>query len=495
MKILPSKKKRILKYSLGIGISAILTVTIVGGYLSSISKNPYKNYYRTPATDATQSFLSTFYSAVVDGANLLLLPGFTLINPLNLALEDSWFNKTGFLLIDEAYMGNRPYQDNSVYFSSQVSSVQFRADQGSFITGIAMAMYLNVYKEYFLKNDDKLTWSTFGGGDNIYDAVVAFMSGFQKGVDWFNKYVVPKDKNLVPVEQIFLGNSFPDNFSGSFGPAGGNAIIDKFLVTTKTDCLIPIAGAQTADAVAKIAGRQNQRTIVIGVDSPMELNKKIMNYKLPKDNKVPSPENILPFSSVKNIDEICSKIISKINDPSLNSNNGLHGFGWHNIGGISNNGVGVSTPGQEYFLQALKYVDQSLVDYREAIKKLNTFSEFSNLDKPNVNGIDNVYRGEYKVQQNIYNYQTNISGYEFPEMSENRPNGISKEISEVEWDKKRNFNLSNFIKLGNLKDKNKIKLILSSSDAILLDGGFSQVTYLAIFRFYKENNIKIPEIK
>ncbi len=487
MKLISKTKQKIINYSLGIGIPVIIAAAVVGGYYSSLSANPYKEYYRSPSSDAVPSFLASFYSATLRGARALVLPGYTLVDPLNAALENASFNKTGFFLVDEAYYGD---------CNTQVASVQFRADEGSFVSGIALAMYLNDYKEYFSNNDNKLTWATYGG--DPYDAVLAFMSGFQKGIDWFNKTIVPKNPNYLPIEQMFISDQDNDNFSHSFGPSDGNAIIDKFLIKG-VDCLIPVAGPQSIDAAAKISikidprTKQPQRTIVVGVDSAMEDDKKTKNYKLPQVKGIKCPKYILPFSSMKKIDQILPIMFEKTNEGTPAVDN-IGGLGYHSIGNIHNNGAGVSPAGEQYVVEAIKLLSPSVSNYNQAIEYIATLPDFINLAKKDP-GEDNLASGIYNLMGIDYKYSVYTKGFLLPTLPDKKPVNIpDSKMTQAQWDEKKTFNLKGFVQKGNQKDSDKIKLILSSANSILHDAGFCQVSYLAIYYFYKKNDINIPII-
>lgn len=485
-------------------IAAITTGVVVGGYFSSKNANPYKEYYRVPATDSTQSFLAAFNSSILHNARLLVLPGFTLNPPMTEALKINKFNKTGFLLIDDTYSGSA---------TSQVASIQYRVDEGSFITGISIAMYLNEYKEYFMNNDGKLTWATYGGLN--FSSVTSFMAGFQKGIDFFNNIIRPMNNNLRKVEQISLSqgaNDLNNNYAGGFGPADGNSLIDKFLVK-EVDCLIPVAGPQTMSAASKIV-IGNKPTIVIGVDSAVEDDRTAKTYKLPKltlhnnpdGSKPKQPEQVIPFSSLKKIPQTIPQMVQAINHqdsfPAEIPESKIGGFGVQSLGDVYNDGVGVSKPGELYFINAMKILNPSVIDNQSALKELNKYPEFSKYFVSNSSSLigtktEEFFKDSFISGSSYFEYQLPINAKLYDPPPKQIPKEIeSPNMSQKDWEEKLSFNLNGFIQKGAQSDSEKIKIILSTSSSILLDASFSQAAYLGVYYFLKDGyGINIPKIE
>lgn len=475
-------KNKILKISFGISLGVITIGAIVGGYSNSYNANPYRKYYRTTVSDSIQSVVATFRSAIENGAKLLILPGFTAYDPMIAALKQEVFNNTGFLLIDEKLKNDGT--ENSVdKATSQVATIQFRTDEGSFITGIALAQYLNDHKDYFKQDDNKLTWGTYGGMN--FSSVTSYMGGLQQGIEFFNNQIVPKDpKNLEKIHQVFLGDTNADNFAGSFASDGGNSIIDLFL-QKNIDCLIPVAGPQASVAAAKIASKKDKRTVVLGVDVALENSSVIKEYQLP-DGK-DKPNSIVPFSSLKNISEITPKVMDAINkgiNYSLN-NEGVGGFGVNTLGNILNNGVGVSENGKKFFTKAFStFKNNSPLSYDDALIELQSELAFKKLSTDEgLVFVANSTKFKYTdlpIKSTIYSKNPKL-----------KPNNYN--MTQEEWNLKSSFNLDNFIKDKVQSDDNKIKIIVTPSTAVLLDNSFNHSSYLALYFFFKTYNINIPK--
>ena len=155
--------------ALGVGVIA----SLIGiGYTINKPTMRYNSYTATPLSSSTSDLIQAYFSSAVDGSKFLYLASFThttpLTNALNITKEENpaihnYLGKTGFLLIDDKY-GLPIFNDNGIglkntnqpIWSTNVASVQFRVDLGSFITGIAIGEFLNEYQSYFL-NDNKLT--------------------------------------------------------------------------------------------------------------------------------------------------------------------------------------------------------------------------------------------------------------------------------------------------------------------------------------------------
>ncbi len=486
MKLSNKTKKIIIISSVLAGSAALLTGVAVGGYYSSVNANPYKEFYRTPASDTDTAFLSSYYSAQIYGAELLLLPGFSLNPSMSLALKNAKFNNMGFLLIDDAYSGES---------TSQVATVRYRVDEGSFVTGVAIGQYLNQYKDYFDVNGDGLTWGTYGGMN--FPSVTSFMAGFQSGIDWFNKNIVPKKPGFQEIRQVVLGPTYNDNYANGFGPSDGNPIIDKFLVRggqDSIDCLIPVAGPQTVSAVSKISVKKGKRTIVVGVDSAIEDDKSVKGYTLPQVSGINCPKQILPFSSLKKIDTTVPQIINKINEGATTQANNIGGFGFDSLGDINNNGVGVSKAGEQYVVDALKILDPSVSDYNAAINKLKTESQFNQYFTSNNGSGD--FAGVFKAGSGTFEYALPTAATQYAPVPKTKPADIpDAQMTQKQWESKLTFNLKGFIKDGVQSDEDKIKIVLSTSSSVLMDASFSQAAYLGLYYFYKEHNINIPPVK
>ncbi len=365
---------------------------VAAGYIvnSNSTFQELRKYTALPSKADNDGIIQSYLSSAVNGSKLLSLPGFTHTTPLTQALSTTsnensviykYMNNLGFLLLDDKYgfpIFNKSNQlDNSVsqpIWSTHVASAQFRTDLGSFIVGIALGEFLNEYQYYFTSNDNKLTYGTYGG-DN-FSSVTGYMGGLQRGIEWFNTYIVPYAhlENGNPyknVEQIFVGESYGQNFSGTFNSnETSKALINNFL-DKNVDALMPVAGDQTAQATSLIKQR-NLRTIVIGVDSANELdtNSNLNLYtsgyeSVNGSNKIGGTNNIIQFSSLKRLDQITPLIVNNINNGKVlpDGDETIGGLGYHSLGTVENNSVGISEAGYQYFIRAMKmYVASFNVD-------------------------------------------------------------------------------------------------------------------------------------
>ncbi|MDE6289361.1 MAG: BMP family ABC transporter substrate-binding protein, partial [Ureaplasma sp.] len=343
--IASKSKKKLLIYSISIPTSiAVISGVTVGGYFLSSNSNPFLEYAKGPINNTNEAFQAVYYSYLINNAHLMVLPGFTLTSSMTSALKDPKFNDAAFIIVDDKYNGES---------TSQVAGASFRSDQGSFVTGIAIAMYLNENKEYFSANDGKLTWGTYGGLP--FNSVLSFMTGVQLGIAWFNSEIANKNPDFLPIEQISLGNSNRDIFAGGFGTNDGDYLIDRFL-QTKIDCLMPVAGPQTLTAINKIVAKKS-KTIVIGVDSAIENDRIVMTKKLPQSSFMPDIDLIAPFSSLKNTGLITYNILNNIKGGysynNTKENNNIGGLGYQSLGTLENECVGVSENGKKYFINAM----------------------------------------------------------------------------------------------------------------------------------------------
>lgn len=368
--------------SIIIGVGAIAGGATAGYLVNSNSVfNELRTYTAIPTGISNDALIQSYLAAAVNGTKLISAPGFTHTAPITQALAIAqnqnpaiykYMNKTGFLLLDDKY-GSPIFNSNNEIdtkvnqpvWSTNVASAQFRTDLGTFIVGIGLGEFLNEYQYYFATDEDgKLTYGTYGG-DN-FSSVTSFMGGLQRGINFFNEYIVPYAKNssgqpYLPIEQVILGNGYQQNFSGGFGTTDGNSLINQFL-NQKVDALMPVAGDQTTQAVRMIK-QNNLRTIVLGVDSASELNTNanqtlpISGYKDVNGSKaIGGTNNIIQFSSLKKLDQITLQITNNINNnvslPTEGSTIG--GFGYHSLGNVANNCVGISNAGYQYFIRAIK---------------------------------------------------------------------------------------------------------------------------------------------
>lgn len=498
------KLNKLLIYSISIPTSiAVITGATVGGYFLSYKSNPFLNYSKAPINSSIESYQAVYYSYLINDANLIVLPGFSLAESMTASLLDPKYNDAAFLLLDSEYDGPA---------TAQVASANFRSDQGSFATGVAIAMYLNEYSKYFL-DDKKLTWGTYGGMP--ISSVSSFMVGIQLGIAWFNSTIAGKNKpgtteKFLSVEQITLGNNPGDNYSYGFGPNDADGLIDKFL-QTNIDCLVPVSGPQALTAANKVVAK-NKKTIIIGVDSAVEEDKVIQTKKLPSGSGQPEFNQVVPFSSLKNVGLMTYEILNNLQKGvSYNSSvNNIGGLGYQSLGTIENNCVGVSGIGQEFFLQAMKIaLNKDIADYQTATKELENIEIFKKLNKdgyrnfvvlPNSKEGEEINIDTYeKESPKITNdWQTYIplpeTGQALKEMPEQLPNNLTNNFTQSDWDYKRNTpkRVEHLLDPKTSGFDNRIKITLSTPTSVLLDASFSQSCYDGMAAFYNKNNVSLP---
>ncbi len=482
----------------------VIPSAIVGGYFGMSKANPYYKYYRNPITGDTDGFISAYLSAQYLGAEAIIAPGFTHKSPL-IELFKNYPEKVknlGFLLLDEAITtqvdsdfkpingsDGKPLLD---YGAQNTWSITFRTDLGSIQTGISLCMFLNDYQSVFApsgKDGDKLTFGMYGGLP--YDSVTSFMGGMEAGIKWFNDNVAGKTyelKTLKPVE-IVAPNSIniaKENFSGGFGPGDGDAIINSYLQLDDIDAFMPVAGPQVWSAQKKII-ELNKKTILIGVDSPVENDALNQPLNFTNNGQPIGNGKYVQFSSEKNLSIAVEKALKIINNGNklpnsedaneykefIDSNN-VGGFGTVAVGNIENKCVGVSEAGYSYFDRAIKLggSDPSLdTKYNQAENMKYVFPKLGITENK-----DNTYSYQY-LRQSFFNVLDS--------------NNYSKD-SYIDGKPVEALNLKGFIKKDDQADSNKIKIILSTPTSVLFDGSFSESAYNGLVNYYKNMGINIP---
>ena len=300
------------------------------------------------------------------GANLVITPGFDFQESVQ-SVAKTEKNK-GFILLDGDV-------DNSVHDYFNVSTFSFRSEQSGFLSGIATAEFLKVNKHIFNEKNEPGGLKAGGFVGIGFPSTMDFLAGFQMGIIAHNL------KTTDPTEKVeWVGFDNKSGYeTGSFAVGGGTTKI-KELIKKGVDAIIPIAGAQSADAIAAIETNTDSRPIVmIGVDSAQEnnpnLNKNIPKHFFKNNNKILSADGknegsqkIIQFSAVKRLDIATyfilaaifnkndpnnfSKIFKKINSDksrtSSSDNIPVGGFGFKNMGTYENLTTGVSDAGLPY---------------------------------------------------------------------------------------------------------------------------------------------------
>lgn len=471
-----------------IGFCAVAVPAVaIGGYFAISNSDKYRNYYATPTTDTPRGYIDAYKKAVYNGAEVIAAPGFTHKDPILNAFNgrDKFFDNTGFMLYDDTPIPfSGPLNKEAV---THTWSVTFRSDLGSIQAGIAMCQFLNE-NEVFLE-DGELWYGTFGGLP--YASVTSFMGGFQKGVEWFNKNVAGKNGMKEVKERKVTFNKY---FSGSFSPSDGKDIIEDLITASKdqkkADIIIPVAGPQVWLA-QKILITQRAKTVLLGVDSPVEddpQNQKIW-FTNPDGSQVGNGKYV-QFSSEKNLARAGDTALRIINNgnkvPESEKSeeryknfaeNGVGGFGTIAVGDIDNGCVGVSDSGKDYFQKALKAA--SATDPAKDPK----YSEPNEMYWKSPSFVGDITDENIEKQLDQFNWYKDELKKEFENVIENKANGFGD---------MKPINKKDFIKKGRQSDDDKIKVILSGSTSILLDGSFSQSCYRGIVNYLKYMGINMP---
>ncbi|MDE5651799.1 MAG: BMP family ABC transporter substrate-binding protein [Ureaplasma sp.] len=520
----------------------VASATAIGvSYYYSSKKQVYNYYYTAPSSSSNADIIQSYFASVVNGAKFLYLPsyihGVPLTDALNITEQQNqilykYFNKTGFLLLDSNYgfpvfsekideNGNVIQVDGfsgpQSIWSTNVAAVLFRADLGSFITGIAAAQLLNENQDYF---GEELTWCTYGGLP--FSTVTCFMGGFERGIEFFNQNIVPLKQGFKEIKKILLNESQTGNFANGFDPNQGDDLINNFL-NKKPSLILPVAGPQIGSA-ARLIRQRNVRTIVIGVDSAVEEDDTI-NLPLNDlpNNKTIGNNKIVQFSSVKNLGDMLNLITQNINKgkniPDVNASpetDNIGGIGYSSLGTLFNGGVGVSPAGEKFFISAMEILDGVQYDsYMSALNSTNPIftQKLAELDLP-ANKTYSLGSGETFSYADITNTGARmlpISGndIEIKEWLKGYYHDNDEKILEQrfsiikDWinvnqqtlDIRKKLNLTNqFNKQDYLDNKNISRIIFQSPTSILFDNSFYQSCYSGLIDYWKEQGVELPPI-
>ncbi len=461
-----------------LGVIAVSGGLVTGGYFlfSNANSNGFGNYYINPIIDNPNGLVSAYNGARLRGAELILTPGFNHASPIEEIFKEfpSEFKDIGFLLYDANVFSNTRAAYNTW-------SVTFRTDLGSIQVGIAIAYFLNYYQDFFADEDDnRLTWATWGG--QPYSSVTSYMGGIQLGIQWANENMSGKtihnpdsdggkgkDFTYKAVEQIWGSDGV--EWTGGFSESKGMNVMSNILYA-KPDIVIPVAGPQIWTAQSLIKNIKGSKTMLIGVDSACEDDPRNEPYPYKYNGKpIGNGKNII-FSSLKRLDIAGEKALNIVNNGNAlpdgadaSSYNGFvtpageTGFGTCAVGNIENKCVGISEAGVSYFQAGLTLT--GLADPANDPK----YSEDANM----------VYRGKSK------SYPYGGAG------------GLAKECKLNVDDKTKVLNKKGIIKRDDQSCKDLIKIILSQSNAILMDASFSQSCYVGLYEYYKSMGINIPK--
>ncbi|MGL4951715.1 MAG: BMP family ABC transporter substrate-binding protein [Mycoplasma sp.] len=455
------------------GVIAIPGV-VIGGYYIVGAADKYRGFYNNPQNDGLSGFLSAYRGAVLQGAEVVMTPGFNHATPIEAAFQESgdFYKNTGFMLFDGTVTGNTKAAANTW-------AINYRSDLGSIQVGIAAAYFLNYYQDFFA-NEDKtdLTYGLWGGMP--YSSVISFMGGFDFGIKWANDNFVGKEINGNTYKEVKkIQGELLEDLTGGFGPSDGIAIQQR-IVAARPDILMPVAGPQVWTAADLISKLPNSKTILIGVDSPVEDDSRNTDYPFTTSSgdKIGNGKRV-QFSSLKDLSLSAETALNIINNGNKipkgqetndrydeffdGKNTDISGFGTVAIGNTKNGCVGISESGNKWYKDALKTAGKE----------------------------DPTNEEQYSLDENMV-----YTGYNGAEFSYGGgPWGLQKSFS-IANDKEvsgfTNLDKTGFVKYGVDSDKTKFKIILSSVGSILMDSSFSQSCYYGLHKYLKTMGIDIP---
>lgn len=409
--------------------------------------NPYMNDAAKPVDDTPGSLDQAYLSAAVNDAAVIVGAGFTHNEPISTVNTQKQYKDTSFLGLDVAYSGSNPYN---------VATVNFRTDQSGFLVALAAAEYLNQNRDFFVPHTDPTTnqqyfaYACWGGVPG--QSVDSYLSGFQQGMQHFNKH---KSPDQLPV--YFARDTQGKLYSGGFSADNADEIIQRLLFTgtggggkvEETNSVVtphvifPVAGPQTDTLVTRIFA-DKLKIAVVGVDTPMENDPSVQRDFSMKTSTYPTLngkefKSIVPFSATKNLAVATECILNNIlnNIYGLNESNNYGGLNYYSVGDYFNGGAGVSD-------NALPYLEKWLPIIDDALNNLTTDI---------------------------------IGGTSYTQL---RDQGWLDETESVqEQAKKQTKKISDKLK----EDKLKVKLILSTSTAVLMDNSFCEEAFKGVLNF------------
>lgn len=488
-----------------------------------------KDFYVSPASGSTQDLENAFLTAKERGAEVIVGNGFSFGDAIKsmYAKDATGFNDTGLIINDDAvadgFFGDDGWVNQSASlnsnFYSNIANIEYRADLGSFMTGIALAEFLDTYRTHFTKkeNGEELTFGTYGG--EPYPSVVSFMYGLQRGVGWWNENVATDNNSKI--KQEYVSETDPaKNYAGSFGPDGGNSLIEN-LLEKDVDVIMPVAGPQTEKAVDLILQKKSH-TRVIGVDSAQELS--TINGKSSKPIEAASnddaatkkiKEEVIIFSSEKRLGDATYKILDKINNNSTPDDN-IGGLGYSSVGSLDNGLVGASTAANKYIGAAaeklgkdITTVDGLITEFQKSggvIETLDTRSEDGFRFALPTSGATwtPTYTGGTAGEKD--SYVGNQEAKDIHSLSTEgkwRKAGVdplttaiakAKKSFMTEFEASANTQDDQYVK-ELVKQGQKVQIILTDNTSVINDFSFSESTYTGVRAWLREYGINIPKVR
>lgn len=409
-----------------------------------------------PSNDKTEGFLQTYKTLIENNYRTLVACGFLHQAAIEAVVQDignetlnssSPYKDSGFIFIDGEISNYATHKEGAKH----VASVQFRADQATFLAALESASYL--LANFDIYGSQGLKVGTFGG--QAIPSVTSYMGGFQNGIYFYNTIVVPKimqilqsqasypefcttfkklvddynntnDKsnyaNKISIGFVSLGSK-ESYFTNSFN-AGDAKIMSQILLAKGAQVILPVAGPQTSDVVNEIYNSKSN-AIVIGVDTAQELDGTV-NKKWQNSTKdINGNNDIIKFSAVKNLGKITASITNNIANGKAYSTqidksvidetidpSATYSLGYETIGTLTNDGVGITNAskgenGQDNLITSSLIQLMKDATGSSSITSLNTLITYllSNDDQFQTNSKNSII--------NVYVNSENAKGFKY----------------------------------------------------------------------------------
>lgn len=325
--------------------------------------------WKKPGSD-DDARINTYRSVVSDGSKIVVTSGFNQqtalqkvvsTDPSNESVK-SEFADEGFVFIDGSISGNG-------YDPTNLASISYRADNGSFLVGLATAVYLNEHWDWFYATKP----STIGVSSFVGQALpstTSYFNGFRMGLEYWNQISgmlnvdvganakSSSQTDTSAIKMKWIGSKASNESTMSMDEFASQSFdATELRATTLTNAylnngakvIFPIAGPQTQLVLAAVQQNNNSNAAVVGVDTAQEDNDSLTR---PMPNQTMAPgQDIIPFSSLKALDYSTEQVLNAIRTGK--ESNGYFGFGWSNTADLGNNGVGISPAGYQYLIDPL----------------------------------------------------------------------------------------------------------------------------------------------
>ncbi len=313
-----------------------------------------------------------------DGSNIVIATGFNQSAALHRVTSVSRFpadkaslKDTGFVFVDGTMSTDFVLTDAAgkridewKTDPANVASVSYRADDGSFLAGIAAAAYLNEnWEAFYGSRPESIGASGYVG--LALPSTVSYLNGFRLGLMYWNKVcpllALADGKSAIPIRWVSPAGKYDMSAfaTGSFSANEPRAqTLTQNLIARGAKAILPVAGPQTPLSV-NVVSAQSQNVAILGVDTAQE---DIATLQKPMPRPRGDAQNVIPFSSTKNlagsVKGVLEAIKSGVNRGLSPDDPGYAGFGYDNVADLTNDGVGVSPAGAKYLIDPLFFADQ-----------------------------------------------------------------------------------------------------------------------------------------